>query len=162
MCVQIGNPLFWIAYCVLRKGRRIGHDSIALCAHKVKVSNGIHIGSFVAAVEGVDRHERLREITRECVRLGKKFWAQHGRRGGWQRRRVVASYGPRWRPFCGGCRGGTGRSACMRDVREFHERLCEIGKGILGASRQTGWRAEAARVAARAGHRPRWRPLCGG
>ena len=41
----------------------------------------------------------------------------------------------------------------MRDVREFHERLCEIGQGILGASRQTGWRAEAARVAARAGHR---------
>ena len=50
----------------------------------------------------------------------------------------------------------------MRDGREIHGSLREIGQEILGATRQTGWRAEAARVAARAGHRPRWRPLCGG
>ena len=50
MCVHIENPLFselrgpeGTPYCVLRKGRRDGHVSIALCARKVSVSNGIRI-----------------------------------------------------------------------------------------------------------------------
>ena len=48
-------------------------------------------------------------------------------------------------------KGLTGRSARTRDVREIHGSLREIGQEILGATRQTGWRAEAARVATRAG-----------
>ena len=72
--------------CVLRKGRRDGHDSVALLSGKVPVSNGTHLGSIFAAVEWVDGQARCtsvtREITRDCVRLCRKFWAQDGRRGG--------------------------------------------------------------------------------
>ena len=90
MCVQIGNPLFWIAYCVLRKGRRDGHDSVALLSGKVPVSNGIHLGSIFAAVEGVDGQERCtsvtREITRDCVRnFGRKTADAVAEAGGWYR-----------------------------------------------------------------------------
>ena len=41
MCVLVKNTFF--QNCVLRKGWRDGHDSIALFARKVSVANGIHI-----------------------------------------------------------------------------------------------------------------------
>ena len=62
MCVHIENPLFSelrIAYCVLRKGRRDGHVSIALSARKVSVSNGIHI----------------RPVSEDCAALIANLWA---------------------------------------------------------------------------------------
>ena len=79
-----GEGAGWALNCVLRKGRRDGHDTVVALAGSVPVSNGIEVRSTFRAVEGVDRQARCRsvtrEITRECVRLGKKFWAQHGRR----------------------------------------------------------------------------------
>ena len=77
MCVQIGNPLFWIAYCVLRKGRRDGHDSVALLSGKVPVSNGIHIGSIFAAVEGVDGQERCNESSTGDYERLCEIWARN-------------------------------------------------------------------------------------
>ena len=76
---QVGRR---IAYCVLGKGRREGHDSVALLSGKVPVSNGMHIGSiletFLRRLKGLTGTRVTREITRDCVILGKKFWAQHG------------------------------------------------------------------------------------
>ena len=41
-----------IAYCVLRKGRRDGHVSIAISARKVSVANGIHIRHGICSAPG--------------------------------------------------------------------------------------------------------------
>ena len=131
----------------MRKGRRDGHDSVALLSGKVPDSNGIQIGSIFAAVEGLDGQERCtrvtREITRDCVRLGKKFWVQHGRRGGGVQAALEA--------FLRRLKGLTGRSAGRRGVRAFTGDYERRGQKTFHASRQTGGWVKAAGVVAAGG-----------
>ncbi len=122
---QVGRR---IAYFVLRKGRRDGHDTVVALAGSVPVSNGIDVRSIFGAVEGVDRQGRctsvLREITRDCVRLGKKFWAQHGRREAGEGR---ASTGRAGGPFSAD--GEVDRKERMYERwTRVHESLREIGE----------------------------------
>ena len=78
MCVQIGNPLFGlrIAYC----GREGETATIQLlyCPAKSRFQTGFILEAFLRRLKGLTGTRVTREITRDCVRLGKKFWAQHG------------------------------------------------------------------------------------
>ena len=115
MCAQIGNMwlfcqtvylryrdgpafldcVFRIAYCV-RAGESTtiqllyapNKQSIAYCVFKGETATIqlLYWKRFLLRrLKGLKGTRVTREITRECVRLGKKFWAQHGRRGGGRR-----------------------------------------------------------------------------
>ena len=99
--------------------------------------------SSTAEIDGQERYERLREITRDCVRLCEKFWAQHGRRGGGVQVAREA--------FLRRLNGLTGRSARQRDVRAFTGVYERLGQKTFHASRQTGGWVKAAGVVAAGG-----------
>ena len=98
-------------------------------------------GGPFAGVEGVDRQERTYErYTGVYERSGKKFWAQHGRRGG-GRRPPASRRGPGTGRAGGpsAADGGVDRKERMYERwTRVHESSREIGQEIFGASRQTG------------------------
>ena len=140
--------VFRVAYC----GREGGTAMIQLlyCPAKSRFQTGLILEAFWGRLKGLtgrrDAREfygRLREITRDCVRLCEKFWAQHGRRGGGVQVALEA--------FLRRLKGLTGRSARPRDVRAFTGDYERLGQKTFHASRQTGGWVKAAGVVAAGG-----------
>ena len=108
-----GEGAGWALNCVLRKGRRDGHDTVVALAGSVPVSNGIDVRSIFGAVEGVDRQGGCtRDYERMCE-IGQEILGATRQTGGWRRPRA-------WSRGAGVGRvrrmeGLTGGSACMRD-----------------------------------------------
>ncbi len=121
---QVGRR---IAYCV-----RAGETATIQLLHWPAASRfqtGLTLEAFLGRLKGLTGrqdagalHERLRENV--CVRLGKKFWAQHGRREAGEGR---ASTGRAGGPFSAD--GEVDRKERMYERwTRVHESLREIGE----------------------------------
>ena len=122
------EPAFWD--CVLREGRREGHDSVALLSGKVPVSNGTHLGSIFAAVEGVDRQERrgARAFTGDYERLGQKTFDASRQTGGWVKAAgVVAAGGTQAQSGSKRCMNSCDALLCILSVRGVSIELARSG-----------------------------------
>ena len=160
------NCVLRIAYCVLGKGRRDGHDTVVALAGSVPVSNGIDVRSILAAVEGVDRQARCtsvtREIARECVRLGKNFWRNMA--DGWLAKaaRVAGRAQVALEALLRRMEGLHRYERAYERWTRVHESSREIGQESFWRMTADGWLAKAARVVEAGGHRAGWRPFGGG
>ena len=117
------------------------------CPAKSRFQTGLTLEAFwqrLKGLTGTRDYERLCEIGQEVLGATRQtWWRRTGRAGGL----FAAVEG-------------------VADVREMDESSTgdyeRLGQKTFDASRQTGGWVKAAGVVAAGGHRPRWRPFCGG